>query len=124
MYKITIIDSFSAAHYLRDYDGKCENLHGHNWKIHAHVSGTVLDKAGMLIDFGVVKKALKKILLLLDHKNLNEEVEFFKKENPSSENIARFLFEKLEELINSENYQVQGITVYETDTSYCTYTKD
>jgi len=124
MYKITIIDSFSAAHYLRNYDGKCENLHGHNWKIQVHVSGTVLDKAGMLIDFGVVKKALKKILLLLDHKNLNEEVEFFQKENPSSENIARFLFEKLEELINSENYQVQGITVYETDTSYCTYTKD
>lgn len=124
MYKITIIDSFSAAHYLRDYEGKCENLHGHNWKINAHVSGTVLDKAGMLIDFGVVKKALKKILLLLDHKNLNEEVEFFKKENPSSENIARFLFEKLEEYINSENYQIQGITVYETDTSYCTYTKD
>ncbi len=123
MYTIKVTDSFSAAHFLRHYKGKCENMHGHNWKVFVEMEGTKLDEAGMLIDFGIVKSELKNILETLDHKILNEEVEFFKTYNTSAEHIARYIFEMMEKKIIHPHARVSSVTVYETETSACTYRK-
>ena len=117
MYTISVHQYFSAAHFLREYKGKCENLHGHNWKVAVAVSGEKLDAAGLLVDFGVVKKSLADVLALLDHKLLNEEVEFFRKENPSAENIARFVYMEMKKKIPF----LASVTVDETETSSCRY---
>ena len=95
MYEVRVTADFAAAHFLRDYHGKCENLHGHNYKVYAHVAGSELDAGGMLLDFSVLKSALKKVCALLDHTNLNDNPYF--DQNPSAERIARFIYEKLVE---------------------------
>ncbi|MDR3112156.1 MAG: 6-carboxytetrahydropterin synthase QueD [Elusimicrobiota bacterium] len=93
-YKVSVTKSFAGAHFLRNYKGKCENLHGHNWKVKVVFGGDILQENGMLIDFTDVKKELEKITSCLDHKFLNETVPFDKL-NPTAENIAEFIFEKL-----------------------------
>ncbi|PKL36104.1 MAG: 6-carboxytetrahydropterin synthase QueD [Spirochaetae bacterium HGW-Spirochaetae-1] len=122
MYLLTIEDSFASAHQLRGYRGKCENLHGHNWKVELTVKGETLNGIGLLIDFHDLKKMLKEILSILDHKNIND-VPPFDKENPSSENLAEFIagliLEKLAEI--SPPIQLHSLTVWESDTSRCTY---
>lgn len=110
MYYISVEDSFSSAHQLREYKGKCEKLHGHNWLIKVIICGEKLDKAGMLIDFVVLKKYLKEELDYLDHQFLNE-LEPFNKINPSAENLSYFLYNKMQNRLN--NYQ--GISVYRVD---------
>ena len=82
MYSIKVIDEFSAAHNLRGYKGKCENLHGHNWKVEVKIKTDIPDKTGMVLDFRSVKKSLKKILEKLDHKYIND-LPYFKKNNPT-----------------------------------------
>ena len=121
MYELKTISQFGAAHQLRDIGGKCENLHGHNWKIETYVKGEELDKNGLLVDFKVIKEAVEKILDELDHKFLNE-LEYFKDMNPSSENIARFIYEALSGELNRENIKVSRITVWESDSACATYT--
>ena len=81
---------FSAAHHLLNYDGECENQHGHNWLVEAYVKGETLDKSNILVDYKVLKKELKAVLDLLDHKDINE-LPFFENESPSSEMIAMFI---------------------------------
>lgn len=123
MYYLSIEDNFSSAHQLRGYKGKCENLHGHNWKIVLTVCGEKLNNIGLLIDFHELKAMLKEILNKLDHININE-LDYFKTENPSSENIARFIFQGFKELLkanNHNNVSVDSITVFESETSRCTY---
>ena len=93
MYEIRVESSFSAAHFLKDYHGKCENLHGHNYKVYAHVRGNGLDDGGMLIDFSELKKVLKEVCDKLDHTNLNDTPEF--KQNPSAERIAKYIYDKV-----------------------------
>ena len=107
---------FSAAHHLLNYDGECENQHGHNWLVEAYVKGETLDKSNILVDYKVLKKELKAVLDLLDHKDINE-LPFFKNESPSSEMIAMFIYNKLKEKI------VQGskFSVWETATSCASY---
>jgi len=124
MYKLTIEDSFASAHQLRGYEGKCENLHGHNWKVVLNVKGEKLNNIGLLIDFKELKTILKNILNLLDHKNINELAPFTEI-NPSSENIARFIFHSSsKELLQiNQDIEVDSVTVWESDTSRCTYTK-
>jgi 6-pyruvoyltetrahydropterin/6-carboxytetrahydropterin synthase len=126
MYSLSVHDTFSAAHFLRDYKGKCENLHGHNWKVQVTVRGPHPDKSsGMLVDFGIIKKALKKSLDTLDHRNLNEDVDFFRIHNPSAENLACHIFGIIrKELADIPGCAVAAVTVHETDTSACTYTED
>ncbi len=122
MYLLTIEDHFASAHQLRGYRGKCENIHGHNWKVVLNVQGEKLNEIGLLIDFNDLKSILKKITNSLDHKNLNEVVPF-NIINPSSENIAEFIaLEAQKEIteINPELY-VESVTVWESDTSRCTY---
>ena len=122
MYHVTIQTHFSAAHYLRKYHGRCENLHGHNWKIEVTVCSDKLDEAGMALDFSVLKGKTKEILKQLDHKHLNE-IAPFTDINPSSENIAAYLFNLLAEEVKDFPVTLTGVTVWESDTSKASYTK-
>ncbi|HRZ28012.1 MAG TPA: 6-carboxytetrahydropterin synthase QueD [Spirochaetota bacterium] len=122
MYILTIEDSFAAAHQLRGYRGKCENIHGHNWRVVLEVQGTELNEIGLLIDFHELKAMLKKILGALDHKNIND-VEPFTGINPSSENLSKYVAEKAAEELAGTNKKitVKSVTVWESDTSRCTF---
>lgn len=120
MYTITVKKEFSAAHRLRDYHGSCEELHGHNWRVGASLSGQELDATGMVMDFSVLKKILVEILEKLDHKFINE-VDPFTKINPTSENIAKWIYGQLKEKCNNTKANVKSITVWETDTSSAIY---
>jgi len=116
MYKISVISDFSAAHMLRHYKGKCENVHGHNWKVEVSVSSGKLDKLGMVVDFKELKKSTNVILEELDHKNLND-LPYFKKVNPTSENIAKYIYDR----VKGQGPRVKAVTVWESDTGYATY---
>lgn len=107
---------FAAAHHLLNYDGECENQHGHNWLVEAYVKGETLDKSNILIDYKVLKRELKAVLDLLDHKDINE-LPYFKGESPSSEMISMFIYNKLKEKISI----VSKISVWETPTSCASY---
>lgn len=122
MYLISVEDHFSSAHQLREYQGKCENVHGHNWRIKAVLASTQLDSLGMVLDFTIFKQALKKVLDVLDHKMLND-VPPFDKINPSAENIAFYLYEKmcLEIEGNYPNIKVYQIDVWESEKSCASY---
>jgi 6-pyruvoyltetrahydropterin/6-carboxytetrahydropterin synthase len=123
MYYLTIEDSFASAHQLRGYKGKCENLHGHNWKVILTVKGDILDDTGLLIDFHILKKRLKEVLEGVDHRNINE-VPPFDEINPSSENLARYIYNKMEENLSDEGrVSMDEVTVWESATSRCTYRK-
>ena len=95
MYKITAKTSFAAAHRLREYEGACENLHGHNWLVKATIGAEELDNLGMVYDFKLLKKDLNEIMDLFDHQFINQVPPFDKELNPTSENIARYIFELL-----------------------------
>jgi 6-pyruvoyltetrahydropterin/6-carboxytetrahydropterin synthase len=116
VYSLKVESNFSSAHNLRGYKGKCEELHGHNWKIEAVAESETLDKTGMVMDFKLIKMELNKILEKFDHKYLNK-VKPFDKINPTSENIARFIFETLRKKIAG----LKSITVWENPTSSATY---
>jgi len=113
MYEIYIETYFSAAHHLRNYKGKCEAQHGHNWIVEVYVQCQLLNEIGIGIDFKDVKDATKAVLEDLDHKDLNE-IPSFREENPSSENIAKYLYRKLSERLNDGNIKVSKIRVCET----------
>ncbi|MCX7770745.1 MAG: 6-carboxytetrahydropterin synthase QueD [Proteobacteria bacterium] len=121
MYRIGVWDHFSSAHYLRNYQGKCEHIHGHNWKVEVVLEGNTLDKSGMLLDFGILKKHLKEIMNILDHKCLNDDVEFFKEVSPSSENIARFIYQELSNRMENKDVKVYEVRVFESENSYAIY---
>lgn len=120
MFHIFITTHFSAGHHLRDYPGNCEKPHGHNWKVEVKVEADSLNELGMGIDFRQVKKAVAAVIDDLDHRNLNEHPEFLKK-NPSSENIAVYIFESLKKELTADRYRPHSVTVYETDSSGVTY---
>ena len=120
MYDIFVKTHFSSGHHLRDYPGSCELPHGHNWKVTVTVRAHELDELGMGIDFKVLKTHVKQVIDELDHRNLNE-MEAFAELNPSSEHIARFIFDNLDKPLNSDRYQLYSVSVYETDTSGLTY---
>ena len=125
MYEVRVEADFAAAHFLKDYHGKCENLHGHNYKVYAHVRGETLDEGGMLLDFTELKGALRKVCGLLDHKNLNDFDYFM--QNPSAERIATFIAENILKDIPSlkkndtDSAHLYAIDVFETDTSRARY---
>lgn len=122
MYTICVEDWFAAAHYLRNYHGKCENPHGHNYRVKVYVSGTQLDKGGMLIDFSVLKKHLKSVLESLDHHDLNT-TPYFKEQEPSAENISRYIFDSLKDLLPS-GVKLTGVEVFETEKNSVLYRED
>jgi 6-pyruvoyltetrahydropterin/6-carboxytetrahydropterin synthase len=120
MYDIFIKTHFSSGHHLRDYPGSCELPHGHNWKVTVTVRAHELDEIGMGIDFKVLKSKVNEVVDELDHRVLND-MEDFARINPSSENIAKFIFNKLATPLHNERYQLHSVSVYETDTSGLTY---
>ena len=120
MYEIRVRMSFSAAHNLKGYRGKCERLHGHNWTVEAAVSAERLNRQGLAMDFTILKKALKDILERLDHSNLNEHP-YFKKANPSSENIAKFIYDRLKAKLTAHGLQLTAVTVWESENCCATY---
>ena len=116
MYEINVKANFSAAHNLRNYRGKCERLHGHNWVVEAVFAYEALGKNGIAIDFRVAKRLLKNIVEKLDHSYLNES-RIFKKINPTSENIAKFIYDE----IKKRNKNLKSVSVWENENSYTTY---
>ena len=123
MYEIKIVTQFAAAHRLENFYGKCEALHGHNWKVEVFLVGNTLDGTGLLMDFGVVKARTKEVLDEIDHKYLNE-LAAFQDRNPSSENLAHYLFERLGAIFNRDGVKIQRVNVWESDTSCASYYQD
>lgn len=120
MFELKVITHFAAAHQLRMVSKKCENLHGHNWKIEVRVAGETLNDAGVLIDFGKIKTCVSEIMDGLDHKFLNE-LACFKNGNPSSENIALFITNALQEKIDGTSIKVSRVTAWESEDACATY---
>ena len=120
MYELTVITGFSAAHNLRDYDGACERLHGHNWRVEVLVKGPKLNDLAMLVDFSVVKAGAGKVMDYLDHVHLNE-IEPFDTINPSAENIAHFIYKELSKTLNCEACSVSLVKVWESDGAAASY---
>ena len=122
MYELKVVTHFAAAHQLKMVSEKCENLHGHNWKIEICVAGQDLNKAGVLIDFGELKQHVSVIKAKLDHKFLNELDDFNDTYPPSSENIAHYIATTLQSMIEGTNIQVSRVTAWESENACATYT--
>ena len=116
MYELKVESSFSAAHHLLNYNGECENQHGHNWKVEAFAKGNILDEANLLIDFKILKRELNNVIDILDHKDINTLTEF-QDISPSSEILAKFIYKKLKEKIP----QISKISVWETEKACASY---
>jgi 6-pyruvoyltetrahydropterin/6-carboxytetrahydropterin synthase len=120
MYELKVQSHFAAAHQLRMVADKCENLHGHNWKIEVCVQGEKLNEAGILIDFGEIKRHVADIMKVLDHKFLNE-LDIFPNGNPSSESIARYIADTLQARIDDPAIAISRVTAWESDNASATY---
>jgi 6-pyruvoyltetrahydropterin/6-carboxytetrahydropterin synthase len=120
MYELKIITEFSAAHNLRNFRGKCEALHGHNWKVEVVLSGKNLDDSGVVLDFAEVKTATSEIMSEIDHRYLND-LPFFMENNPSSENIARYIFHRLQEKIDNDRVRIRRVTAWESQDACASY---
>lgn len=121
MYSVSIQTHFSAAHHLRDYHGQCERLHGHNWKVEVTVSAAQLDASGMVIDFTILKQKTAELIKQLDHHYLND-IPPFTTINPSSENIAAYLYTLLAGALQEYNLTLTTVSVWESENSRATYT--
>lgn len=116
MYSVKVEGNFSSAHNLRGYKGDCEELHGHNWKVELTVEKERLDKSGMVLDFRVLRNKLREVLSGLDHRYLND-IPYFRKINPTSENIAKYIFDKLKSL----GVELKSVVVWESERSAASY---
>lgn len=120
MFQVWKETEISAAHFLRDYGGKCENLHGHNWRVRVYVESEELDETGMVVDFVDLKKAIEEVGGQLDHNELNR-VSPFDVVNPTAENIAKWFYQRCSERINSGETRVSQVWVWETASSCAIY---
>jgi 6-pyruvoyltetrahydropterin/6-carboxytetrahydropterin synthase len=120
MYEIRVRGRFSSAHHLDGYDGMCSSVHGHNWEVEVHIRGNKLNRTGILLDFREAKKILAEVLAELDHKELNNLKPFHRK-NPTSENIAKYIYEKLSRAIDCRAYRIYCVTVHETPETQASY---
>jgi 6-pyruvoyltetrahydropterin/6-carboxytetrahydropterin synthase len=121
MFEVMIERNFSSAHQLRGYKGKCENLHGHNYKIEIYARGRELDNIGLLVDFGELKDAADEVVAYLDHRNINELPPFDRELNPSAENLARYILERVASRVGDDRVSVYKVRCFETPTSVATY---
>ena len=119
-YEVKIITSFAAAHNLRNFKGRCENLHGHNWKVEVVLRGDQLNESDLLLDFTEVKAETNRILDQLDHSYLNN-IPYFQKKNPSSENIARYIFDQLIPAVRGKGVTVYSVSAWESPNACATY---
>ena len=123
MYEVTVEGDFSSGHYLRNYRGKCENPHGHNYKVRVTLRGQTLDVSGLLLDFKDLKHVMRPVIEYLDHRMLND-LEPFTEVNPSAENLARYFYEQTNQQLESMTggrVRVKDCTIYETDLTSATY---
>jgi len=121
MFEVTVQQTFAAGHALRNYRGKCENVHGHNYRIEVKVQGEQLDSIGLLVDFVELKRVMKGVIDYLDHQFINDLAPFDKL-NPSAENIAKFFHDRISEGLRTDNpVSVAEVKVWETDTSSAVY---
>ena len=120
MFEISVKTHFSGAHFLVGYPGVCANLHGHNWEVEVFLRGRQADSVGMLMDFRQAKTAINEIVDLLDHKELNA-LAMFARQNPSSENLARYLFRALSKRLNSRCVKVHRVLVRESPGTSAAY---
>ena len=121
MFELRVVTRFAAAHRLTMVGEKCENLHGHNWKIEVYVQGQELDEGGVLVDFGVIKRHVRDLMETLDHKFLNELDYFQDGTPPSSENIARYLAGSLKDRLDIPGIRVSRVTAWESEDASATY---
>jgi 6-pyruvoyltetrahydropterin/6-carboxytetrahydropterin synthase len=124
MFEVTVEAGFSSGHYLRNYRGKCENPHGHNYKVFVTLVGEELDEAGMLLDFKLLKQVMRPTVDYLDHRMINDLEPFVSEINPSAENLAKYFYQQtstqLHHMTNGR-VRVKDCTLYETDTSFARY---
>ena len=123
MHEVSIEMEFSSAHALRGYRGKCENTHGHNYKVEVHVRGERLNEIGLLVDFRDLKDATKRVVDYLDHKNINDLAPFDVELNPSAENLAMYFFYEIGRQLNDDRVKIQRVRVWETSTCSATYSE-
>ena len=120
MYELKVTSGFAAAHRLTMVGAKCENLHGHNWKVEVYLRGERLDEAGVLLDFGVVKAHLREVMATLDHRFLNE-LPMFAGAQPSSERIAAYIARELQGRLGPAAARVSRVSAWESDDACATY---
>jgi len=120
MFEVSAEETFSAGHALRGYKGKCENVHGHNYRVRVTMAGEQLDANGLLVDFVEIRRAMRAVIEKLDHRLLNE-VPPFDTVNPSAENMARYFFEEVSRELQSGPARVTAVTLWETETAAATY---
>lgn len=121
MFELKVITNFAAAHQLKMVGEKCENLHGHNWKIEVYLEGEELKASGVLMDFGEIKRHVADIVGRLDHKFLNETGMFDSNCPPSSENIARHIAVELQDAIGEPGVKVSRVSAWESENACATY---
>jgi 6-pyruvoyltetrahydropterin/6-carboxytetrahydropterin synthase len=124
LFEVMIERNFSSAHQLRGYRGKCENLHGHNYRIEIYARGRELNNIGLLVDFVELKSAADEVVNYLDHRNINELPPFDEELNPSAENLARYILERVSSRVGDERVRVYKVRCFETPTSVATYQVD
>jgi len=122
-FTLKIVTDFAAAHTLRNYQGACSRMHGHNWKLEVDVSSQELDEAGMVLDFKKIKQAAKTLVDKLDHQYLNE-IEPFDKINPTAENIARFFYQGLTKILDDSRVRIAAVTIWETERACARYSEE
>ncbi|HEV2500922.1 MAG TPA: 6-carboxytetrahydropterin synthase QueD [Terriglobia bacterium] len=120
MFEVSVEYTFAAGHALRNYKGKCENVHGHNYRVRVTVEGEKLNEAGLLVDFTDLKAVIRSLVDRLDHQFLND-LEPFNQVNPSAENLAQHLSDGIRARIEGQGARLRAVTVWETDTSSATY---
>jgi 6-pyruvoyltetrahydropterin/6-carboxytetrahydropterin synthase len=121
VFELKVITRFAAAHQLKMVAKKCENLHGHNWKVEICVAGDTLNHAGVLMDFGEIKTHVSEIVSKLDHQFLNNLEDFGENRSTSSENIAAWLAAQLQKTIDAPSIRVTRVTIWESDDACATY---
>jgi 6-pyruvoyltetrahydropterin/6-carboxytetrahydropterin synthase len=122
MFQVSVEETFSAGHALRGYRGKCENVHGHNYRVRVALEGPQLDGIGLLVDFAVLKTAIRDIIKTLDHQFIND-LEPFRTVNPSAENLAKYFYDETSRLLTGlpQGARLTEVVVWETDTSSARY---
>jgi 6-pyruvoyltetrahydropterin/6-carboxytetrahydropterin synthase len=120
MFEVSVQETFAAAHFLRGYKGKCERLHGHNYRVEVTVAGDKLDSIGMLHDFVEIKRELRKLLERVDHYNLNDIPPFDEAVNTTAENLAFYFWTEMQKALG-DAVNVSQVRVWETDTAVATY---
>jgi 6-pyruvoyltetrahydropterin/6-carboxytetrahydropterin synthase len=122
MFQVSVEDTFSSGHALRGYRGKCENVHGHNYRVRVTVEGPQLDSIGLLVDFTLLKQVMREIIGRLDHQFIND-LEPFRTVNPSAENLAKYFYDEMQRGLNNlpPGARITDAIVWETDTSQAKY---